>query len=170
LDLFFKTFNHNLLELTNNLSNEIIYSNRLILVSKYNEFFKILNKSITPNRTVKALKSSSQVKEAASLLIELLEAECLVPFKFKRRLIFECGQFFDGFNVFNEKQLISLLRIMTDYENVVEFNKKCSHNKENKENKENEMITDLDDEQENESKWNRIRLDIQTQLVQTLYN
>ena len=121
-----------LLELTENLSKEIIYCDRLIFLCKFREFYQLMNsKDGSENR-------SDNLKQAGKLIVQLLDAPKLVPFKYLKRIMYElrslvkevtnflllCFQlvfiliyFIFSKNAFNEEQLFSLLRIIQSNEN-----------------------------------------------------
>lgn len=81
LEEFFISGDPNLLEFTENLSKEIIYCDRIIFLSKYREFYKFLNTD-SSNRL-------DSLKQAGALIVQLLEAPKLVPFKYRKRVLFD---------------------------------------------------------------------------------
>lgn len=116
LEQFFKTGDADLLSLTDYLSKEIIYCDRLIFLSKYREYLNLTIHSRKQDENQKL----ADFKKAASLIVELLEERGLVPFQYKRRVIFDVD-FLLKKAVFNEDQLVGLLRIIQAFENRLEY-------------------------------------------------
>ncbi|RNA06283.1 nuclear pore complex Nup85 [Brachionus plicatilis] len=135
---FFQTNDIKVLELTESLSKEIIYSERLMFLNKYREFYKLAFSSTKCDR-------AESLKQAASLLVQLLEVPNLIPFKFMKRILFQVHDLVDQ-NVFGEDQLFSVLKSIQFYENRRRFLTKNSNSSELNE-------CNLDDEVAEENKW-----------------
>ncbi|CAF0837173.1 unnamed protein product [Brachionus calyciflorus] len=139
---FFKSKDLKLLELTESLTKEIIYCDRLIFLSKYREFYKLAYYS---NKTDMSTKLDN-FKQAGTLLLQLLEVQNLIPFKFRKRVLFHIPDLIQE-NVFNEDQLFAILRIIQNYENKKDF-----LTKNELKNEQDEIEIDNDDVSE-EMKW-----------------
>ncbi len=86
-------------------------------------------------------KKITDLKQAAGILVQLLEANNLVPIKYRRRMIMEILPLVKE-NALNEEQIYSVLRSIQNYENRIEvFNET---GKKNFNRKINEQIRILD--------------------------
>lgn len=177
-----------LLDLTNNLSREIIYCDRLIFLSKFREYM-YLTKYSTKQEEKQLM---ADYKKAANLVIELFEERGLVPLKYQRRLIFATSLILKK-GVFSEDQLTSLMRIIQNFENCLEYFYEGSYKKsflkmrpdlrddESETNKENRAMPNkkhLDenenpsDEKEcsiddyNQTEWKKLQIEISQRLAE----
>ena len=107
VEKYWETNDLNLLDLTQNLTNEIIYSDRLIFLSellfltviflfqlfiikslkgKYRDFLRLTKYSQSQTGTA---KKNMETKQAATILVQLIEANNLVPVKYRQKLIID---------------------------------------------------------------------------------
>ena len=78
MEKYFETGEFGLLQLTEKLSKEVIYCERLIFLCKFGEFKSNMLRG-----------GAVAAKQAGSLIVELLEAPKLIPFKYKKRVLYE---------------------------------------------------------------------------------
>lgn len=117
IEKYWATEDRNLLDLTENLTKEIIFCDRLIFLSKYRDFLKLTKYSDLPLGSVRKL---TELKQAAAILVQLLEANNLVPIKYRRKMIMDALPLVRE-NALNEEQIYSVLRSIQNYENRITF-------------------------------------------------
>lgn len=104
-----------LLELSENLTKEIIYCDRLIFVAKYREFLKL-----TKYSSKQGTARQTETKQASQIIVQLIEANNLVPLKYRRSLILDVLPLVKE-GLFSEDQIFSVLRSIQNYENRIEY-------------------------------------------------
>jgi hypothetical protein len=138
LDTYLKTEDFSLLQLTEYLTKDIIYCDRLIflgsfsfklmlnflinmnsfkLKAKYREFLKLTKYS---NSKSGSSTKQNELKQATQIIVQLLEANNLVPVKYRRLLIMNVLPLVKE-GLFNEDQIFSVLRSIQNYENRSEY-------------------------------------------------
>lgn len=116
LEKYWTTDDQNLLDLTENLTKELIYCDRLIFLSKYRNFLKLTKYSTIQAGSARKL---TELKQAAAILVQLLEANNLVPVKYRRTMIMDILPLVKA-NALDETQIYSVLRSIQNYENRIE--------------------------------------------------
>lgn len=117
IEQYWTTEDLNLLDLTENLTKEIIFCDRLIFLSKYKDFLKL---TVYSNLQSGSIRKLTELKQAASILVQLLEANNLVPIKYRRKLIMDVLPLVRD-NALSEEQIYSVLRSIQNYENRIKF-------------------------------------------------
>lgn len=82
----------------------------MIFKGKYKEFYILTRQSQQDGRL-------DSLRKAGTLLIQLLEAPKLVPYKYQRIVLYDLYQMIGEKSLFEESQLFSMLRIIQNYEN-----------------------------------------------------
>lgn len=117
IEEYWTTQDPNLLDLTENLTKELIYCDRLIFLSKYRDFLRLTVYSTLPSGSARKL---TELKQAATVLVQLLEANNLVPVKYRQKLIMDVLPLAKE-NALSEAQIFSTLRAIQNYENRTKF-------------------------------------------------
>jgi len=146
---FSTTRNYELLNLTEKLTNEMAFCDRLMFISKYNEFFKLMN--------------ANKYKEAGVLVVQLLEAPQMIPILNKSDVVLELFELHSK-DVFSEEQIFSLLRTIQNLENETKTQMMFNGS----ENKKLSQLPWLQNSASDErlTRWNQILNGLNTQLAQ----
>lgn len=117
VEKYWTTEDLNLLDLTENLTKEIIYCDRLIFMTKYRDFLKLTRYSNTPKGSARKM---SELKQSSTIFVQLLEANNLVPLKYRRKLLMDTLPLVKE-NALSEEQIFSVLRSIQNHENRISF-------------------------------------------------